>query len=139
MLTFTQWIIEARYQPEEEVSYVWHPFYGVHSENGYMRHNVIFNQHPELKKIPSIKNGEETQHDYDPPRGTVLIDRPNKTLHLTRYDQSKFGIKGTKDSADAHEIDNHIRKRHNVPADYNVVLHSEPHWWHNSKDFLYKN
>jgi hypothetical protein len=137
MHTFFQWLGEARYQPEEEHSWVWHPFYGAHSERGYMQHTTIFKRHPELQKLPHHEHGQETVQDYDPPRGTVRVDRSGKKLYYSRYDQSKFGIAGTSDSADSKEVDQDIRHHFNVPSDFKSVIHSKPIWWHNTQGMAF--
>jgi hypothetical protein len=135
VLTFAQWTLaEARYEPEEVHSWVWHPFHGVQTERGYMQHERIMKSKPELRKMPTYKDGKETETDYDPPRGTARVDRAKKEVHYARYDQSKFGLKGGSDSADAKDVHAHIRKNFNVPKDFKSVTHDEPKWWHNSKD-----
>jgi hypothetical protein len=139
MLTFGQWIMEARYEPEEQYSWVWHPQHGSHSERGYMQHRAIFNQYPELHKLTHHETGEDKEHDYDAPRGFARVDRPGKTVHYTRYDQSKFGVKGSSDSADAKEVDSHIRKHYSIPSHFKSVMHDAPKWWHNTQGFEFKS
>jgi hypothetical protein len=103
--------------------------HGAYVERGYMQHAKIMSQYPELQL------NEEA--DYNPPHGYVRVDCSAKVLYYTRYDQSKFGIPGTTDSADAHEVDTCIRKRFNIPSDFKSISYSPAKWWHNDKTFCY--
>jgi len=103
-----------------------------------MRHGKIMSENPELRKLHSYKDGHETEKDYDPTRGYVRVDRGTKKLHYTRYDQSKYAVAGTKDSADAKEVDKHIRDHYKVPQDFKSVSHSDSKWWHNSGNMNFK-
>lgn len=138
MLTFRGFLVEARFQPEEEYSWAWHPFHGAHSERGYSQHSKLFSTHPELQKLHHYKDGNETEQDYNTPRGYARVDRGAKTVNYTRYDQSKYATKGSHDTVDAQEVDKHIRKAHNVPAHFKSVMHDDPKWWHNHQNAEFK-
>lgn len=127
MQTFIQFLMEGP-KHHEEVSWVYHPHHGTVSEKGGQIHDRIFRANDHLKKIHSA--GED--HDYEPPRGYVRIDRPNKKLYYTKYNLKHEGVH----SADAHDVDHHIRKNYQIPSHFkSVIVGRDPQGWENHHDF----
>ena len=118
----------AKYIPIEQYTWVWHPFYGVFTEVGYMRHREIERLHPEIHHLPVYEDEAEILYDYNAPRGYMTVCRIDNTLTYVRYDQSKYAIRGTKDKANAQEVDAVVRKNHGLPKNFTRVLY-QPEWW----------
>ena len=121
----------AKFQPEEEISWVYHPIMGVFAERGYMKHTEIFRWNPEL--LEKGGTGQDNTCSFDPPRGYVRIDRTKNELVFAKYDQYCNAH-----PADAAALDVELRRRFGIPKHLKTKLYGEKRHWSHDNGFEYK-
>ena len=123
-------MIDVKVQPEEHVSWVYHPVLGVYTRPGYAMHGSILLQYPELYETPGP--GHPAGRHFDPARGYTCIDRKHHRLIFIKYDQIVAPI-----PADAAMIDEKIREELKLSKTYVTELHGERRLWMNDVGFKF--
>ena len=116
---------------EEEYSWIFHAFYGTFFVAGYSNHEWLYYNHPELHTLPRA----EEEIPYDPPRGCVRVDRTQKRLYYTRYDQSQYAMAGSTERVYADALDEGFRQRFKIPSAFGGVLVGTHHLWERTGSF----
>ena len=117
-------------EEQEEVSWVYHPVLGVYTRWGYGTHYGLLYDHPELLEVAGP--GHPAGQVFDPARGYTRIDRTQRRLVYTKYDQVVRPI-----AADAVAIDLAIRIEFKIPKSFKSELHGERRYWANWQNFKF--
>jgi hypothetical protein len=114
-----------KYVPEEEYSWIWHPFYGVFLEYGYQRHRLLEMRHPEILTMPKVIGSDEVLVDYDPARGYIRVDEAAHRIVFVRYPLDNISAKERVPLA---EVDKVFRVKYGFDDAYSSVMDRRIDW-----------